>query len=204
MLFEPSDVTEEMLGDCYALHFCSVSLGDFPMKDAHRAAITIARRQGAIVSFDPNLRFMLWDDRDALKRVIWEFLPDCDILKISDEELEFITGCSDINEALPLLFAGSVKLVILTKGKDGAECYSSLGSVSSASPSVVAVDTTGAGDGFIGSFLWKLRSLGIGKDSLDDCPLSVLQECLDFANRFCAVSVQRKGAIPSYPEIGEL
>lgn len=204
MLFEPSEVTEEMLGDCYALHFCSVSLGDFPMKDAHRAAITIARRQGAIVSFDPNLRFMLWDDRDALKRVIWEFLPECDILKISDEELEFITGCSDIDQALPLLFVGGVKLVILTKGKDGADCYSALGTVSSVSPSVVAVDTTGAGDGFIGSFLWKLRSLGIGKESLDDCPLSVLKECLDFANRFCAVSVQRKGAIPSYPELGEL
>ncbi|MCR4729454.1 MAG: GH32 C-terminal domain-containing protein [Saccharofermentans sp.] len=204
MLFEPSEVTEEMLGDCYALHFCSVSLGDFPMKDAHRAAITIARRQGAIVSFDPNLRFMLWDDRDALKRVIWEFLPECDILKISDEELEFITGVTDIREALPLLFAGCIKLVILTKGKDGADCYSALGAVSSVSPSVVAVDTTGAGDGFIGSFLWKLRSLGIGKESLDDCPLSVLKECLDFANRFCAVSVQRKGAIPSYPKLGEL
>ena len=88
MLFDPSAITAEMFDDCYALHFCSVSLGDFPMKDAHRAAITIARRQGAIVSFDPNLRFMLWDDKDALKRVIWEFIPDCDIVKISDEELE--------------------------------------------------------------------------------------------------------------------
>ena len=153
MLFDPSAITAEMFDDCYALHFCSVSLGDFPMKDAHRAAITIARRQGAIVSFDPNLRFMLWDDKDALKRVIWEFIPDCDIVKISDEELEFITGCSGIGEALPLLFAGSVELVILTKGKDGADCYSSLGCVSSASTKVTAVDTTGAGDGFIGSFL---------------------------------------------------
>ena len=204
MLFDPSAITAEMFDDCYALHFCSVSLGDFPMKDAHRAAITIARRQGAIVSFDPNLRFMLWDDKDALKRVIWEFIPDCDIVKISDEELEFITGCSDIGEALPLLFAGSVKLVILTKGKDGAECYSSLGCVSSASTKVTAVDTTGAGDGFIGSFLWKLRSLGIGKENLGECPLAVIKECLDFANRFCAVSVQRKGAIPSYPELNEV
>ena len=204
MLFEPSEVTGEMLDDCYALHFCSVSLGDFPMKDAHRAAITIARRQGSIVSFDPNLRFMLWDDRDALKRVIWEFLPDCDILKISDEELEFITGTADMGEALPLLFVGSVKLVILTKGKDGADCYSASGCVSSVSPFVAAVDTTGAGDGFIGSFLWKLRSSGITKESLGDCPLSVIKECLDFANRFCAISVQRKGAIPSYPELGEL
>ena len=204
MLFDPTDITAEMFDDCYALHFCSVSLGDFPMKDAHRAAITIARRQGAIVSFDPNLRFMLWDDKDELKRVIWEFIPDCDIVKISDEELEFITGTSDINEALPLLFVGGVKLVILTKGKDGADCYCAAGSVSSVSAKVTAVDTTGAGDGFIGSFLWKLRTLGIGKDNLGDCPLTVLKECLDFANRFCAISVQRKGAIPSYPEFREL
>ena len=204
MLFDPTDITAEMFDDCYALHFCSVSLGDFPMKDAHRAAITIARRQGAIVSFDPNLRFMLWDDKDELKRVIWEFIPDCDIVKISDEELEFITGTSDINEALPLLFVGGVKLVILTKGKDGADCYCAAGSVSSVSTKVTAVDTTGAGDGFIGSFLWKLRTLGIGKDNLGDCPLTVLKECLDFANRFCAISVQRKGAIPSYPELSEL
>ena len=70
MLFDASQVTGEMLDSCYALHFCSVSLGDFPMKDAHRAAITIARRQGALISFDPNLRFMLWDDKDELKRVI--------------------------------------------------------------------------------------------------------------------------------------
>lgn len=204
MLFDPTDITAEMFDDCYALHFCSVSLGDFPMKDAHRAAITIARRQGAIVSFDPNLRFMLWDDKDELKRVIWEFIPDCDIVKISDEELEFITGTSDINEALPLLFVGGVKLVILTKGKDGADCYCAAGSVSSVSTKVTVVDTTGAGDGFIGSFLWKLRTLGIGKDNLGDCPLALLKECLDFANRFCAISVQRKGAIPSYPEFREL
>ena len=204
MLFDASQVTGEMFDSCYCLHFCSVSLGDFPMKDAHRAAITIARRQGALISFDPNLRFMLWDDRDELKRVIWEFIPDCDILKISDEELEFITGTASIDEALPVLFTGNVKLVILTKGKDGADAYTAAGSVSSACPAVNAIDTTGAGDGFIGSFLWKLRTLGTGKGNFSDCPLSVIKECLDFANRFSAISVQRKGAIPSYPEYKEV
>ena len=204
MLFDASQVTAEMLGSCYCLHFCSVSLGDFPMKDAHRAAITIARRQGALISFDPNLRFMLWDDRDELKRVIWEFIPDCDILKISDEELEFITGTALIDEALPVLFTGNVKLVILTKGKDGADAYTASGCVSSACPAVNAIDTTGAGDGFIGSFLWKLRSSGIGKENFSDCPLSVINECLDFANRFSAISVTRKGAISSYPEYKEI
>jgi len=204
MLFDASEVTGEMLSDCYALHFCSVSLGDFPMKNAHRAAITIARRQGAIVSFDPNLRFMLWDDKDELKRVIWEFIPDSDVLKISDEELEFITGESDIDKAVPSLFTGSVKLVILTKGKDGASAYNLNGSVDSACPAVKATDTTGAGDAFIGSFLWKLRSFNIGRDELSSCPLKVIKECLDFSNRYCSISVQRSGAIPSYPGIEEL
>ena len=204
MLFAPEEVTGDMLDDCYALHFCSVSLGDFPMKNAHRAAITIARRQGAIVSFDPNLRFMLWDDKDELKRVIWEFIPDCDILKISDEELEFITGTSDIGEALPMLFSGNVKLVILTKGKDGACAFNSAGRAESAGIAVKATDTTGAGDAFIGSFLWKMRSSGVGRDDLASCSLLVIKECLDFSNRYCSISVRRPGAIPSYPGPDEL
>ena len=204
MLFDASEVTSDMLEDCYALHFCSVSLGDFPMKDAHRTAITLARRQGAIVSFDPNLRFMLWDDRDDLKRVIWEFLPECDVLKVSDEEIEFITGESSVEKAVPMLFTGSVKLVILTKGKDGADAYNLNGVVSSVGPSVKATDTTGAGDAFIGSFLWCLKSRGISREDLAGCPLTVVKECLDFANRYCSISVQRPGAIPSYPSIEEM
>ena len=204
MLFAPEEVTGDMLDNCYALHFCSVSLGDFPMRDAHRTAIAIARRQGAIISFDPNLRFMLWDDRDELKRVIWEFLPDCDILKISDEELEFITGTADFDEALTLLFKGNVKLVILTQGKDGACAVNSCGCADSVGPVVKATDTTGAGDAFIGSFLWKLKTLGLSREDLASCPPDVISECLDFANRYCSISVQRPGAIPSYPDFNEV
>ena len=174
------------------------------MKDAHRAAITIARRHGAIISFDPNLRFMLWEDKNELKRVIREFLPDCDIVKISDEELGFITGESDLDKAVPVLFAGSVKLVILTKGNDGACAVNLNGTVDSASPVVKATDTTGAGDAFIGSFLWRLRSFGINRDDLAKCPSSVIKDCLDFANHYCSISVPRPGAIPSYPGINEV
>ena len=92
--------------------------------------------------------------------------------------------------------------MILTRGKAGASAFSACGSVSSSCPEVKAIDTTGAGDGFIGSFLWKLRSLGISRDNLASCPMSVISECLDFANRFS--SVQRKGAIPSYPDLSEI
>ncbi len=204
MLFAPSEVTGEMLDGCYALHFCSVSLGDFPMRDAHKTAVTIARRNGAIVSFDPNLRFMLWEDKDELKKVIWEFLPECDILKISDEELEFIAGTSDPDEAFSVLGCGNVKLIILTKGKDGACAVNMCGTVDSAVPAVKAVDTTGAGDAFIGSFLWSLRAHGIERDGLGSCSSDVIKDCLDFANRYCSVSVRKHGAIPSYPDFREI
>ena len=90
------------------------------------------------------------------------------------------------------------------EGKDGASAYNLNGSVDSVGPKVKATDTTGAGDAFIGSFLWKMHSLKLGRDDLASCPLSVIKECLDFSNRYCSISVQRPGAIPSYPEIGEI
>lgn len=156
MLLGADDVKAEWFEGAYALHFCSVSLGDFPMKEAHRKAIQCAKQTGALVSFDPNLRFALWDDHEALRKVIWEFMPMAHILKISDEELEFITGKSDVKKALPELFAGNTKVVIYTKGSEGAECYTKVASGFAASQKVKAVDTTGAGDGFIGSFLYCL------------------------------------------------
>lgn len=95
MLLSPEQIKEEWFEDVFALHFCSVSLGDFPMKQAHYRAIETARKNGGMISFDPNLRFQLWDDPDELKKTVLEFIPFSDILKISDEELKFITGESD-------------------------------------------------------------------------------------------------------------
>ena len=98
MLLRPEDVKEEWFEDVFALHFCSVSLGDFPMKEAHRKAIQYAVEKGAIISFDPNLRLQLWEDPEKLRQAILEFAPLSHVLKISDEELEFITGFSTIEE----------------------------------------------------------------------------------------------------------
>jgi pseudouridine kinase len=100
---------------------------------------------------------------------------------------------------------GNIPAIVVTLGADGA-VWADLDGRSGvcAAQQVPVADTTGAGDGFIGSFLWKLRSVGIGKENLGECPLAVIKECLDFANRFCAISVQRKGAIPSYPELNEV
>lgn len=199
MLLAPAQIEEKWFDDSYALHFCSVSLGDYPMKDAHIRAIEIARKNGMLISFDPNLRFPLWNDKNKLHSRVNEFIPLCDILKISDEELEFITGENDIKKAAPKLFAKGVKLIAYTCGKDGAYTFTENAEAFSPAEKVNAVDTTGAGDGFIGSFLWKLQSLGINAANISEADECALKKCLDFSNRFCAISVQSEGAIASYP-----
>ena len=199
MLFAPEQLRQEWFEDCFALHFCSVSLGDFPMKEAHKTAIKMAEQNGAVISFDPNLRFPLWPDEKALYRAVWDFLPKADILKLSDEELPFLTGESEIEAALPKLFLGNVKLILFTCGKDGARAFTKTDQAFAPAERVQAVDTTGAGDGFIGCFLWKLLQSGVTKETIASLTGDFLKDALCLANRFCGYSVQRSGAIPSYP-----
>ena len=174
------------------------------MKQAHKRAIGIMKEKGGIVSFDPNLRFNLWDSREALQKAVREFLPLSDIVKLSEDELEFVTGEGDIGKATQMLFAQGVKLVLYTCGSNGAYAYTEHASAFSPAQKVTAVDTTGAGDGFTGAFLWMLRNSGADCKGLSDLSREVLLECLDFSNRFCAMSVQKKGAIASYPTADEM
>lgn len=204
MLFDEEQVEQSWFNDVFALHFCSVSIGDFPMRDAHIKAVNYAKENGAVISFDPNLRFQLWDDAEKLKKAVNHFLPMADIVKISDEELEFITGESDVEKALPMLFDLGIKLVIYTCGSSGAYAFTKNAHAFSPSAKVKAVDTTGAGDGFIGSFLWKLQNKGVTNDGIDKLSETDLKEMLDFSNKFCAISVQSKGAIDSYPSLSEM
>lgn len=204
MLLSSEQLDEKWFEGAYALHFCSVSLGDFPMKEAHIKAIEIARKNDMLISFDPNLRFQLWNDHKKLYQRVNEFIPMCDILKISDEELEFITGESDIKKAVPMLTDKGVKLIVYTCGKDGAYALTPNAEVFSPTEKIKAVDTTGAGDGFIGSFLWKLQNVGITADNVSETDENILRECLDFSNKFCAISVQSEGAIASYPTIDQI
>ena len=204
LLYAPEQLDPAWFRDAFALHFCSVSLVDSPMRYAHLAAITFAREAGAIVSFDPNLRFPLWPDREMLWQTVLQFMPLTHILKISDEELEFLTGTADIEAALPRLFSGDVQLVLYTCGSRGASAFTRTARAHAACRKVKAVDTTGAGDGFIGSFLWQLSRDGITADKLDTLSRTRLERYLAFSNRFCSISVQKNGAIDSYPTLEQM
>lgn len=198
MLLEASQIQQEWFCSCYALHFCSVSLGAFPMKEAHKQAISYAKNEHALISFDPNVRLPLWDDPQALKAAIWEFIPFAHIIKISEEELEFITGLSDIHKAKEQLLDAGAELILYTCGKDGAWAITRQLSVFEPSLQVEAVDTTGAGDGFIGSFLYQCSTHQIRRVS--DLSQLQLHAFLKNSAAFCAASIQKKGAISSYPD----
>lgn len=198
MLYNADNINEQMLADCYAFHFCSVSLGDFPIKEAHKMAIDIAKRQNAIISFDPNLRFPLWKDKQKLKNAVDEFLPMADVVKVSDEEIKFITGTKDVEKAAKILLK-SAKIVLCTYGAEGAYAFTDDIEVYVPSEKVKAVDTTGAGDGFIGSFLYNLYQNGYECNSLNKISEDELRRFVAESNDFCGKSVQKQGAIEAYP-----
>ncbi len=199
MLYDASNLSEDTFNDCFALHFCSVSLGDFPMKQAHKKAIELAKQRGALISFDPNIRLPLWEDTALLKTAIDEFLPFADIIKVSDEEIGFITGTDDIKEGCKKLLK-SAKTVICTCGADGAYAYTENAQIYVPSEKVAAKDTTGAGDAFIGSFLYSLYRSGFDKQRIDKITDADLSEFVKASARYCGISVQGSGAIESYPD----
>lgn len=192
-LLAPEDIREDALQDCGILHFCSVSLIEAPIKYAHKKLIDMAIKEQVLISFDPNLRLSLWEDETALRETVKEFIPYADILKISDEELEFITGCTLIEEALPSLMVGRVKVVIYTMGKDGAAVYYKDQHVYVPGYQVSVKDTTGAGDSFIGAFLYQL--LANQHQDLYAITKKQFEEYLRFANGYAAYTTTQEGAM---------
>lgn len=197
--FRKEDIPADILDDCGAIHFCSVDLVESPMKEAHKALIHMAIDKNVFVSFDPNLRFSLWEDLDELKTTVHEFMQYADILKISDEELFFITGKHSIQEALPDLLKHRCKAVIYTKGKDGVELYTKTMHVEASGYKVQVVDTTGAGDSFIGAFLSQIL-LHEAYD-LEAITSSEYETYLDFSNLYAAYVTTQKGALASLPDL---
>lgn len=186
--FEPGDV----------LHFGSVDLVDAPVKEAHRKITQRARDAGATVSFDPNLRYPLWKSRDELLSAVREFLPLADIVKVSLDELFDIAGVCDEITAVNKLLGGNTKLIFVTKGSEGSAAYTR----KTSTPLIPAekahcIDTTGAGDTFIGTVLYQILRDGVTLDGLDDSER--LTEYIRYANRAAAITVSGRGAIPSMP-----
>jgi fructokinase len=201
MLLAEADIEQSWFHAGDILHFCSVDLIEAPVKYAHIRAIQAMKAQGGIVSFDPNVRLPLWEDKEQCRQTILQFIPYTHILKISDEELEFITGIKDEKSAIASLFIGDVKLVIYTKGPNGAELHTPNYSISVPAQKVKVLETTGAGDSFIGAFLYQISRQTI---PLTDISKEAATQILEFAAIVAAITTTRKGAIQSLPSLEEV
>ena len=199
LLLTDSEIKDSWFNQGDILHFCSVDLVESPMKQAHIKAIQSAKVQGGIISFDPNVRLPLWEDPQDCRNTILKFIPLSHVVKVSDEELEFITDIADEQQAIASLFTGDVKVVVFTKGAKGADVYVQNKNYSSVGYSVKVEDTTGAGDAFIGGFLYQLLNKNADQDNLASIINEHHKEILAFANASGALTTAGKGAISSIP-----
>ena len=192
-----AEVDTRLIDESRALHFGTLSLTDEPAREATRRAVAYARERGKLITCDPNLRLPLWRSGDeAREQILWS-LSRADVVKISDEELEFVWGCAPEEGAGRLLDECGVKLAMVTLGPRGCLLASPRARFACPSPRVTPVDTTGAGDIFGGSAVFRL--LELGKD-----PQKLTREDLAYIARFAAtaasLSTEKPGGIPSIPD----
>lgn len=198
--FEELDLS--LIDMCRVFHFGTLSLTDEPARTATRKAVAYAREQGKCITYDPNLRKPLWQDLgEAREQMLWG-LAQADVVKISEDETEFLFDLTPEQAAEKILKDYGAKLVFVTCGGNG--CFYSSEKHSGWVPAlshIRVVDTTGAGDIFGGSVLWKLLQTGKAPEDLTD---GQLREAVTFACAAAGLSTTRPGGISSVPEYGEV
>lgn len=201
MLLSEDEINEEWFAKGDILHYCSVDLIEAPVKYAHLKAIAGMKAAGGLISFDPNVRLPLWEDHEQCRQTILQFIPLSHLVKISSDELAFVTGIEDEKEAIASLFVGDVQAVVYTKGADGAVWYTSSYEVATPGQKVAVVDTTGAGDAFIGALLYQMQR---SEEALSEMNADTAKRLISFANAAAALTTTRAGAISSLPVLQEL
>lgn len=200
LLFEELDL--QLIDDAKVFHFGTLSLTDEPIRTTTQKAVAYAGEKGKMITFDPNLRLPLWNTpEDAREQMLWG-LSQADVVKISDEEVEFLWGITDEKEAAAkLLEEYGVKLAMVTLGPKGAYIANKKGSASVKCPSVKPIDTTGAGDIFGGSAVSQLLRTGKAPEELAEEELAAIA---GFASTAASLSTQKTGGIPSIPSEEEV
>ena len=194
-----SELELPLIDDAKAFHFGTLSLTDEPARATTYRAVAYAKERGKLITFDPNLRKPLWKDLEAAREQMLWGLSQADVVKISDEEIEFLFGLSPQEGAKKILSEYGVKLVFATCGADGCwfENQNACGHVDSLK-GIKVVDTTGAGDIFGGSAVWKVLQTGKRPEELNEAEL---REAVHFACTAAGLSTTKPGGISSVPEL---
>lgn len=195
MLFNPREVDVEAIHRAKLLHFGSISLIGEPSRGATLYAVDTARAAGCLISYDPNLRLPLWSNANAARDGMLLGLKKAHIVKLSDDESEFLTGIGNLENACKALWHDELKLMVITRGRAGCVYFTPDFSGEVESFTVEAVDATGAGDGFVAGLLQGL--LAEPATFRDEARL---RELCRFANAVGALATLERGAIPALPD----
>ena len=204
MMLCEEDLEEDLLKACKIFHFGSLSMTDKLCRNATKKAIEVAKSNGALLSFDPNLREPLWKNLDMAKEQIDYGMQQCDILKISDNEIVWFTGKEDYEEGVKALQDRyMIPLILLSIGKDGSRAYCQ--GVKAEVPAMLnerTIETTGAGDTFCACILNYVLEHGWRPYTKEE-----LKEMLQFANVAASIITTKKGALrvmPTREEVEEM
>lgn len=201
MMLKESEVKEELIKESKLFHFGTLSMTHEDVRKATKKAIQIAEDAGNIISFDPNLREPLWNSLDEAKEQILYGLSHCHILKISDNEIQWLTGQEDYTDGVKwILERYQIPLILVSMGKEGSRAYYG-GKMVEVKPFIQknTIETTGAGDTFCGCVLHYICEHG-----LENLTEENLFEMLQFANAAASIITTRKGALRVMPEEKEI
>lgn len=200
MMLRKEEINADIVKSAKIFHFGTLSSTHEGVREATRYGVDLAKENGALISFDPNLRPPLWSSLEDARREIEYGLAKCDILKISDNEIEFMTGSTDYDKAVRgLMEKYNIKLAFATLGKNGSRAYYGDLKAECMGFKVNTIETTGAGDTFCGSALNYILEHDINSLTEND-----LSELLTFANAAAAIITTRRGALKVMPEKEEI
>lgn len=201
MCLHTQEINRELIRQARIFHFGTLSMTDEPVRSATYAAIAEAEAHGVLRSFDPNLRPPLWRTLDEAKEQVLYGMAHCDILKISDNEIQWLTQQEDFDAGVRWIRQRfpNIRLLLLSMGKDGSRGYSGDAMAEVKGFSVNAIETTGAGDTFFGGILHHVLAWGLREYTRQE-----LEEMLTFANAAAALVTTRKGALRVMPSLAEI
>lgn len=195
------EINLDVVRNTKIFHCGSLSLTDEPARSATFFAVKEAKEAGAVISYDPNYRALLWKSEEEAVKHMRSMIPYADIMKISDEETVLLSGKSDPKEAAEVLLDQGVDCVIVTLGKDGALLKTKQVEVQVKGKDRKPVDTTGAGDSFWGGILSRLALNNVKPADLTEAQA---EEYLKFANAVAGLCVEKRGAIPAMPTLEQV
>lgn len=203
MMLNADEISDDIFAGARCFHFGSISFIDEPSASAQRKALRIARDKGLMISYDPNYRPTLWPDRQTAEKIIQDSFRHCHLAKVSEEEWQVATGHEDLEAGIKAIMAKGVELLVISRGENGAIATNGDYRIELPGLEVDVIETTGAGDGFLGAIITALLPEREKTGSLATLSEDKVRNALKMANAVGALTCKKPGAIPALPTRAE-